>query len=41
MQKGYNKQLGSFMQSYESNTMLDEAVLITPLVFFTPEQSAR
>ncbi|ETI28616.1 hypothetical protein G647_01067 [Cladophialophora carrionii CBS 160.54] len=34
MQKGFNYQLNSFVQSYESNTTLDSAVLVAPLVFF-------
>ncbi|KIY01580.1 uncharacterized protein Z520_03132 [Fonsecaea multimorphosa CBS 102226] len=34
MQKGFNYQMNSFVQSYESNTTLDSAVLIAPLVFF-------
>ncbi|OAA64834.1 glycosyl hydrolase [Cordyceps fumosorosea ARSEF 2679] len=34
MTKGYNKELGCFVQSYENNTMLDSSILIAPLVFF-------
>ncbi|OQV07330.1 hypothetical protein CLAIMM_11781 [Cladophialophora immunda] len=34
MQKGFNYQMNCFVQSYESNTTLDSAVLIAPLVFF-------
>lgn len=34
MQKGFNYELNSFVQSYEANTTLDSAVLIAPLVFF-------
>lgn len=34
MEKGFNYQMNSFVQSYESNTTLDSAVLIAPLVFF-------
>ena len=34
MEKGYNYELNSFIQSYESNTALDSWVLIAPLVFF-------
>lgn len=34
MDKGFNPELNCFVQSYESNTTLDSAVLIAPLVFF-------
>ena len=34
MSKGFNYEMNSFVQSYESNTTLDSAVLIAPLVFF-------
>ncbi|XWW92933.1 hypothetical protein V2A60_000861 [Cordyceps javanica] len=34
MDKGYNKKLQCFVQSYENNTMLDSSILIAPLVFF-------
>jgi len=34
MTRGFNHKLNSFVQSYESNTTLDSAVLIAPLVFF-------
>jgi GH15 family glucan-1,4-alpha-glucosidase len=34
MDKGYNQKLECFIQSYESNEILDSAVLIAPLVFF-------
>ncbi|CAK7197523.1 hypothetical protein SEUCBS139899_000170 [Sporothrix eucalyptigena] len=34
MEKGYNTELKSFIQSYESNTALDSSILIAPLVFF-------
>lgn len=34
MEKGFNKQLNSFVQSYEHQNVLDAAVLIAPLVFF-------
>ena len=34
MEKGYNTELKSFVQSYENNTALDSSILIAPLVFF-------
>lgn len=34
MEKGYNVEMNSFIQSYESNTTLDSSILIAPLVFF-------
>jgi len=34
MQRGFNHDLNCFVQSYESGTTLDSAVLIAPLVFF-------
>lgn len=34
MQRGFNYDLNCFVQSYESQTTLDSAVLIAPLVFF-------
>jgi GH15 family glucan-1,4-alpha-glucosidase len=34
MNKGYNKLMDAFIQSYEKNEILDSAVLIAPLVFF-------
>ncbi|EXJ89176.1 hypothetical protein A1O3_02240 [Capronia epimyces CBS 606.96] len=34
MEKGFNYDLNCFVQSYESNTTLDSAVLVAPLVFF-------
>jgi GH15 family glucan-1,4-alpha-glucosidase len=34
MNKGFNYEMNSFIQSYESNTSLDSSVLIAPLVFF-------
>jgi len=34
MEKGYNSEMQSFVQSYENNTMLDSSILIAPLVFF-------
>ncbi|KAL5392715.1 hypothetical protein DPSP01_000417 [Paraphaeosphaeria sporulosa] len=41
MEKGYNKELGAFIQSYEANEMLDSAVLIAPLVFFVSPNDPR
>lgn len=34
MDRGFNYELNTFVQSYESQTTLDSAVLIAPLVFF-------
>ncbi|KAG5935516.1 hypothetical protein E4U53_000417 [Claviceps sorghi] len=34
MEKGYNTDLKTFIQSYENNTILDSSILIAPLVFF-------
>ncbi|GAA5981841.1 hypothetical protein JCM10908_004632 [Rhodotorula pacifica] len=39
--KGYNKEQKFFGQSYENNHVLDAAVLIMPLVFFTPPSDPR
>lgn len=41
MEKGYNKELGAFIQSYEARDMLDSAVLIAPLVFFVSPNDPR
>ncbi|KAL5432855.1 hypothetical protein PMIN06_011876 [Paraphaeosphaeria minitans] len=41
MEKGYNKELGAFIQSYEANDVLDSAVLIAPLVFFVSPNDPR
>jgi len=41
MARGYNKELGYFIQSYENNTILDSAVLIAPLVFFISPNDPR
>lgn len=41
MEKGYNPELGCFIQSYESNDVLDSAVLIAPLVFFIAPTDPR
>lgn len=41
MEKGYNKELKCFVQSYENNTMLDSSILIAPLVFFIAPNDPR
>jgi GH15 family glucan-1,4-alpha-glucosidase len=41
MDKGYNHKLECFIQSYESNEVLDSAVLIAPLVFFISPTDPR
>lgn len=41
MDKGYNPKLKCFIQSYESNEVLDSAVLIAPLVFFISPTDPR
>lgn len=41
MNKGYNHKLECFIQSYESNEVLDSAVLIAPLVFFISPSDPR
>ncbi|WQF77781.1 Putative six-hairpin glycosidase superfamily, GH15-like domain, trehalase-like protein [Colletotrichum destructivum] len=41
MDKGYNKEMKCFIQSYENNTMLDSSILIAPLVFFTAPNDPR
>lgn len=41
MEKGYNKELGAFIQSYEANDVLDSAVLVAPLVFFVAPNDPR
>lgn len=41
MEKGYNKDMKCFVQSYESNTMLDSSILIAPLVFFISPNDPR
>ncbi|KAL2257703.1 hypothetical protein VTK26DRAFT_9275 [Humicola hyalothermophila] len=41
MEKGYNKDMKCFIQSYESNTMLDSSILIAPLVFFISPNDPR
>jgi GH15 family glucan-1,4-alpha-glucosidase len=41
MDRGYNQDMGAFVQSYESNDMLDSAVLIAPLVFFIAPNDPR
>jgi GH15 family glucan-1,4-alpha-glucosidase len=41
MDRGFNKEMGCFVQSYESREMLDSAVLIAPLVFFIAPNDPR
>ncbi|KAH9909315.1 Six-hairpin glycosidase-like protein [Xylariomycetidae sp. FL2044] len=41
MEKGYNTELGSFIQSYENTTALDSSILIAPLVFFITPNDPR
>lgn len=38
---GYNTEMKCFVQSYESNTMLDSSILIAPLVFFITPNDPR
>ncbi|KAK5629955.1 hypothetical protein RRF57_005670 [Xylaria bambusicola] len=41
MEKGYNLELQSFIQSYENRTMIDSSILIAPLVFFITPNDPR
>lgn len=41
MEKGFNKKMNSFVQSFESNTQLDASSLIGPLVFFIAPNDPR
>ncbi|KAF2807860.1 glycosyl hydrolase [Mytilinidion resinicola] len=41
MEKGFNPELGAFVQSYEARNVLDSAVLIAPLVFFVAPNDPR
>ncbi|KAI9824881.1 MAG: hypothetical protein M1832_001486 [Thelocarpon impressellum] len=41
MNKGYNKEMGCFIQSYENREVLDSSVLIAPLVFFVAPNDPR
>lgn len=41
MERGYNRDMGCFIQSYEANTAIDSAVLIAPLVFFIAPNDPR
>ncbi|TLD27018.1 hypothetical protein PspLS_04470 [Pyricularia sp. CBS 133598] len=41
MEKGYNTEMKSFIQSYENNTMIDSSILIAPLVFFISPSDPR
>lgn len=38
---GYSKEMGCFVQSYESGDQLDASILIAPLVFFIPASDPR
>ncbi|TIB30796.1 hypothetical protein E3P84_03205 [Wallemia ichthyophaga] len=40
-EKGYNKQLGFFSQSYENRDVLDSSILIMPLTFFIAPTDPR
>ncbi|KAL7932630.1 glycoside hydrolase family 15 protein [Trichoderma chlorosporum] len=41
MEKGYNKEMKAFVQSYENNTVLDSSILLAPLVFFIAPSDPR
>ncbi|KAI0395073.1 glycoside hydrolase family 15 protein [Xylariaceae sp. FL0594] len=41
MEKGYNHELQSFIQSYENTHMIDSSILIAPLVFFIAPNDPR
>ncbi len=41
MEKGFNKKMNCFVQSYEEHDVLDSAVLIAPLVFFIAPNDPR
>ncbi|KAL1311028.1 hypothetical protein AAFC00_001246 [Neodothiora populina] len=41
MEKGFNKEMNCFIQSYEAYDVLDSAVLIAPLVFFITPNDPR
>ncbi|KAK7951289.1 glycoside hydrolase family 15 protein [Apiospora aurea] len=41
MEKGYNKEMGCFIQGYENRTHLDSSILIAPLVFFIAPNDPR
>ncbi|KAK7907893.1 glycosyl hydrolase [Apiospora marii] len=41
MEKGYNKEMGCFIQSYENRTHIDSSILIAPLVFFISPNDPR
>ncbi|KAI0432110.1 Six-hairpin glycosidase-like protein [Xylaria sp. FL1042] len=41
MEKGYNVELQSFIQSYENRTVIDSSILIAPLVFFITPNDPR
>ncbi|KAI0022938.1 glycosyl hydrolase [Xylariomycetidae sp. FL0641] len=41
MEKGYNTEMQSFIQSYQSRAMVDSSILIAPLVFFITPNDPR
>lgn len=41
MEKGYNKEMKCFTQSYENTSVLDSSILIAPLVFFIAPNDPR
>jgi len=41
MEKGYNKDMKCFVQSYENRKILDSSILIAPLVFFIAPNDPR
>lgn len=41
MDRGYNKEQGFFVQSYENSNVVDAALMIAPLVFFVEPNDAR
>lgn len=41
MDKGYNVEMQSFIQSYENRTLIDSSILIAPLVFFITPTDPR
>ncbi|KAK8082237.1 glycosyl hydrolase family 15 [Apiospora saccharicola] len=40
-EKGHNKEMGCFIQSYENQTHIDSSILIAPLVFFIAPNDPR
>ncbi|KAL7946597.1 glycoside hydrolase family 15 protein [Trichoderma barbatum] len=41
MEKGYNTEMKSFIQSYEARNVLDSSILLAPLVFFISPSDPR